>query len=52
MAKIQNSKMEGKLGFFEVFSRGDVGFRGENEVWGVRLQGLGGIGKVKTFEND
>ena len=27
------------------------GFRAKNGGWGVRLWGLGKIGKVKTFEN-
>jgi hypothetical protein len=30
---------------------GDVGFWGKNGVWWVSLQGLGEIGKKKTFKN-
>ncbi|MBA7672612.1 hypothetical protein ES703_80795 [subsurface metagenome] len=41
-----------KMGFFEVFSRGDVDFWGKNGGWQVKLYGLGRIGKVKTFKND
>ncbi len=29
----------------------DVGFWGKNEDWWVKMQGLGEIGKDKTFEN-
>ena len=29
----------------------DVGFWTENGVWCVKVQGLGEIGKVKTFKN-
>jgi hypothetical protein len=39
------------LGFFEVIFQGDVGFWGKNGAWWVNLQGLGRIGKKKTFEN-
>ena len=51
MTKMQNSKMEGELGFFEVFWGGDVGFWGKNGGWGVSLWGLGKIGKAETFKN-
>ena len=34
-----------------VIFRGDVGFWGKNGAWRVNLQGLGKIGKKKTFEN-
>jgi len=33
------------------FFRGDIGFWGKNGGWWANLQGLGKIGKKKTFEN-
>jgi len=41
-----------KLGFLTMDFADYTDFWGENGVWGVRLWGLGRIGKVKTFEND
>jgi len=39
------------MGFGGCFLEGDVGFWGKNGGWFVKLQGLGKIGKEKTFEN-
>jgi len=48
----------GKLGFFEVVFRGDVGFWGktgstsslQDGVWWVSLRGLGKAGKKKSVK--
>jgi len=40
-----------KMEFFEFFLGGDIGFWGKNGVWWVNLQGLGKLGKKKTFKN-
>jgi len=46
--KIENI---GGIGFFWGFFWGDVGFWGRNGVWWVNMQGLGKMGKKKTFKN-
>ena len=39
------------MGFWGLFLWGDVGFWVKNGAWQVNLQGLGKIGKAKTFKN-
>jgi len=40
-----------KRDFFNHFFGVEVDFWGKNGDWGVSLQRIGGLGKIKTFEN-